>query len=68
MVIYLSPDVHICRAKSVIDGKWVYGYYVAAPFDGKMFHLIIEPTNEYHGAGQFDWHGVHRVDPDTVCV
>ena len=61
-------DKYICKAKSIFDGKWVYGYYVKSPWAGKVTHLIIEQSAEYRGAGEFDWRGVYRVDPDTVCT
>jgi hypothetical protein len=60
---------HICKAKSVFDSKWVYGYYVAVPWEYKneIAHIIIEPNAEYKGCGEFShWH-THRVDPSTVC-
>jgi hypothetical protein len=62
-------DKHICKAKSVFDGKWVYGYYVAVPFEceKELAHLIIEQDAEYIGCGEFKHWNVHRVDPDTVC-
>lgn len=58
---------HICKAKRIFDGEWVYGYYIAAPWDGEIAHFIIEQNTEYKGAGEFTWHGVHRVNPDTIC-
>ena len=60
-------DKHICKAKSVFDGKWVYGYYVVVPWEDEFAHLIIEQGAEYKGAGEFEWDKVHRVDPHTVC-
>lgn len=59
---------NICKARSVFDNRWVYGYYVAVPWDndGQIVHLIIEPQTEYRGSGEFEWMGVHRVKPETV--
>lgn len=56
------------KAKSVFDGSLVYGYYVKTKWCGKMVHLIIEPTAEYKGKGEFDWRRVHMIDSDTICV
>ena len=60
---------HICKAKSMYDGSWVYGYYIAVPcdFGGGIAHLIIEPDAEYKCSGEFAWDHVHSVDPNTVC-
>ena len=60
---------YICKAKTVSDGKWVYGYYVRVPWDNgnKTVHLIIETNATYLGAGEFAWNSVRRVDPETVC-
>ena len=57
----------VCKGKSVYDGSLVYGYYVQAPWAGRIAHLIISLDAEYQGSGKFDWRGVYRVDPDTVC-
>lgn len=59
---------YICKAKTIYDNVWIYGYYVKVPWNGQTAHLIIEPTAEYKGAGEFNWRNVHRVDPDTVCA
>ena len=63
-------DKHICKAKAISDGEWVYGYYVQAPWDrgNKVTHLIIETGTTYFGAGEFAWGGVRKVDPETVCL
>lgn len=61
-------DKHICKAQSIYDDSWVCGYYVKVPWAGNTAHLIIEPTAEYKGAGEFDWRHIYRVDPDTVCI
>lgn len=59
---------HICKAKSIVDGSWVYGYYVQVHWDfGEIAHLVIERDAEYRGNGEFFWQGVRRVDPSTVC-
>lgn len=59
---------HICKAKTIYDNTWVYGYYVEVPWDdGETAHLIIEQNAEYKGAGEFYWDYVRRVDPKTVC-
>ena len=60
---------HICKAKSMYDGSWVYGYYIAVPcdFGGGVAHLIIEPDAEYKCSGEFSWDHVRSVDPNTVC-
>jgi uncharacterized phage protein (TIGR01671 family) len=61
-------DKHICKAKSIVDGSLVYGYYVQVPWDdGEIAHLIIEQDAEYKGNGEFSWDCVRRVDPKTVC-
>lgn len=59
---------YIFKAKSIFDGTWVYGYYIKTKWCGKIAHLIIEPIAEYKGKGEFDWRGVRRVDPNTVCM
>ena len=62
-------DKHICKAKSMYDGSWVYGYYIAVPcdFGDETAHLIVEPDAEYKCYGEFSWNHVRRVDPATVC-
>ncbi len=62
-------DKHICKAKSMYDGSWVYGYYIAVPcdFGDGIAHLIIELDAEYKCSGEFSWDRVRRVDPKTVC-
>lgn len=60
---------HICRAKSLDTGEWVYGYYVSKtdPLIGCAYHYIL--SQEYNSEtglldGFMTW---HKVDPDTVC-
>lgn len=59
---------HICKAKRLYDGSWVYGYYVQAQWHDtiEVAHLIIDQDAEYKGAGEFTWNHVYRVDPATV--
>ena len=61
---------YTCKAKTVSDDTWVYGYYVQVPQDmgRETAHLIIETDATYFGAGEFAWSGVRRVDPETVCL
>ena len=49
-------DRHICRAKRIDNGKWVYGYYVVASYFGSH-HMIIEKNTKYDGCGEF-WLGL----------
>lgn len=59
---------HICKAKSIYDNSWVYGYYVKSIWDNKEdAHLIIDLDAEYKGAGEFTWDNVRKIDPNTVC-
>ena len=62
-------DKHICKAKRVDTGEWVYGYYVCVPhkYGHEMAHLIIEEGCEYDGSGEFWYMDVYEVDPNTVC-
>ena len=60
---------HICRAKSLDTGEWVYGYYVSTtdPLLDCAYHYIL--SQEYNSdTGLLDsfisW---RRVDPNTVC-
>lgn len=62
-------DNHICRAKSLDTGEWVYGYYVSKtdPILGCAYHYIL--FQEYiSGTDLLDsfmeW---HKIKPDTVC-
>ena len=59
-------DRHICRAKRIDNGKWIYGYYVVASYFGPH-HMIIEENTKYDGCGEFWLGDVHDVDPDTIC-
>lgn len=60
---------HICRAKDIHTGEWVYGYYVTKqdPLLGISYHYILRQEVE-EGSGILNsllsW---YRVDPDTVC-
>ena len=58
---------HICRAKDINTGEWVYGYYVAASHFGHPEHVIIEKDTQYDGCGEFWYMDVHEIYPDTVC-
>lgn len=59
---------HICKAKSKINGSWLYGYYVKVPWDdGGVAHLIIEQDAEYKRSGEFTWENVRIIDPNTIC-
>ena len=58
---------HICRAKDINTGEWVYGYYVAASHFGHPEHVIIEKDTQYDCCGEFWYMDVHEVYPDTVC-
>lgn len=62
-------DKHICKAKTILGDTWVYGYYVAVPwqYENEIAHLIIDQNAEYIGTGEFFWMDVHTVDHDTVC-
>ena len=62
-------DRHICRAKDINTGEWVYGYYICVPnkYGHDLAHLIIEQKCEYSGCGEFWWMDTHEVDPETVC-
>ena len=59
---------HICRAKSLDTGEWVYGYYVSIdPLLGCAYHYIL--SQEYNdNTGLLNsfmtW---CEVDPSTVC-
>ena len=60
---------HICRAKSLDTGEWVYGYYVSTtdPLLGCAYHYIL--SQKYNdNTGLLDsfmtW---CEVDPSTVC-
>ena len=60
---------HICLAKSLGTGEWVYGYYVSKtdPLIGCAYHYIL--CQEYNGdTGLLDSFMTWReVDPSTVC-
>lgn len=64
-------DKHICRAKSLDTGEWVYGYYVAVPEEyghGELVHAIFDPNKSEHICmGEYKDYGWYDVDPDTVC-
>ena len=59
-------DRHICRAKDINTGEWVYGYYVAVSHFGHPEHVIIEEDTQYDGCGEFWWMDVHDVDPEIT--
>lgn len=65
----INLDKHICKAKELNTGGWVYGYYVSKtdPLVGCAYPYIL--CQEYNSStGLLDsfitW---YRVDPDTVC-
>lgn len=65
----IKIDKHICKAKDLNTGGWVYGYYVCVPnrYGHDMAHLIIAQECNYFGCGEFWYMDVHEVDPKTVC-
>lgn len=62
---------HICRAKDIYTGEWVYGYYVVAPEEyghGELAHAIFNPNECKHiCGGEYSDYGWREVNPDTVC-
>ena len=64
-------DKHICKAKDIKTGEWVYGYYVALPDEyshGKdIVHAIFTLECEHVCMGECKDIGWHEVDPETVC-
>ena len=62
-------DRHICRAKDINTGEWVYGYYIHC--DGEINHgrvfILSKVTGIHRYNGAADIHGFIEVDPDTVC-
>ena len=62
---------HICKAKTIDTGEWVYGYYVAVPeehsYGKEMCHAIFTTDNEHICMGEYNDHGWYEVDPETVC-
>ena len=64
-------DKHICKAKDIKTGEWVYGYYVALPDEyshGKdIVHAIFTLECEHVCMGEYKDIGWHEVDPDTIC-
>lgn len=64
-------DKHICKAKDLNTGEWVYGYYVALPDEytnGKdIVHAIFTLDCEHVCMGEYKDIGWHEVDPDTIC-
>lgn len=64
-------DKHICKAKDLNTGKWVYGYYVALPDEytnGKdIVHAIFTLDCEHVCMGEYKDIGWYKIDPDTVC-
>lgn len=65
-------DKHICKAKDLNTGKWIYGYYVALPDEytnGKdIVHAIFTLDCEHVCMGEYKDIGWHEVDPETVCL
>lgn len=64
-------DRHICKAKDIKTGEWVYGYYVALPDEythgQDMVHAIFTLECEHVCMGEYKDIGWHEVDPETVC-
>lgn len=64
-------DRHICRAKDINTGEWVYGYYVALPDEythgQDMVHAIFTLECEHVCMDEYKDIGWHEVDPETVC-
>lgn len=64
-------DKHICKAKSLDKGEWVYGYYVALPdeftYGEDIRHAILSLDCEHVCMGEYKDYGWHEVDPNTVC-
>ena len=62
-------DRHICRAKDIKTGEWVYGYYIHC--DGEINHgrafILSKVTGIHRYNGAADIHGFIEVDPETVC-
>lgn len=60
-------DKHICEAKRIDNGEWVYGYYakVSHYLDESITHIII-PTDEVLYP-HCELQELYIVDPDTVC-
>lgn len=62
---------HICRAKDIYTGEWVYGYYVVVPEEyghNELVHAIFDPNEcEHIGGGEYKDYGWYEVDPDTLC-
>ena len=62
-------DRHICRAKDINTGEWVYGYYIHC--DGEINHgrtfILSKVTGIHRYNGAADIHGFIEVDPETVC-
>ena len=64
-------DKHICKAKRVDNGKWVYGYYVALPdeytYGEDICHAILSLDCEHVCMGEYKDYGWYVVDQNTVC-
>lgn len=62
---------HICRAKDIDTGEWVYGYYVVVPEEyshGELVHAIFDPNESEHICmSEYKDYGWHEVDSNTVC-
>lgn len=62
---------HICRAKDIDTGKWVYGYYLAIQEEythgQEITHAIFTSRCEHICMGEYKDYGWYEVDPKTVC-
>lgn len=58
---------HICKAKEIDTGEWIYGYYLTALYylDDSTKHIIFTSDTEIYPRNEFI--GWYEVDPDTLC-
>lgn len=58
---------HICKAKEIDTGEWIYGYYLIASYylDDTVKHIIFTSDTEIYPRNEFI--GWYEVDPNTVC-
>lgn len=58
---------HICKAKRLDNGQWVYGYYAECAhfMDNKKFRVLIPEDVVLFPHNELD--ELYIVDPDTVC-